>query len=63
MYNSRAIEKVLSGLYQNNDLIISGDYPLRLEDFYENKYKAIYCALYNLYTSGNNHIDINANTY
>ena len=59
MYNSRAIEKVLSGLYQDNDLIISGDYPLRLEDFYENKYKAIYCALYNLYTSGNNHIDIN----
>lgn len=59
MYNSRSIEKVLTGLYLDNNLIISPEYPLRLEDFYEKKYQAIYTALYNLYTLGNNHIDIN----
>lgn len=59
MYNSRSIEKVLTALYIDNNLIISTDYPLRLEDFYEKKYQAIYSALYNLYTLGNNQIDIN----
>ena len=58
MYNTHAIEKVLAGLCQDNDLIVSGNYPLRLEDFSESKYKAIYMALYNLYTLGNSHIDI-----
>ena len=58
MYNTHAIEKVLAGLCQDNDLIVSGNYPLRLEDFCESKYKAIYMALYNLYTLGNSHIDI-----
>ena len=58
MYNTHAIEKVLAGLCQDNDLIVSGNYPLRFEDFYESKYKAIYMALYNLYTTGNSHIDI-----
>jgi len=58
MYNSHAIEKVLEGLYCNNDLIISTEYPLRLEDFVEKKYQAIYTALYNLYVLGNNNIDI-----
>ena len=59
MYNSHAIEKVLAGLYINNDMIISNEYPLRLEDFVDKKYQAIYTALYNLYALGNNHIDIN----
>ena len=59
MYNSHAIEKVLAGLYLDNDLIISNEYPLRLEDFVEKKYQAIYTALYNLYALGNSHIDIN----
>ncbi len=59
VYNSRSIEKVLTALYLDNNLIISPEYPLRLEDFYEKKYQAIYTALYNLYTLGNNHIDIN----
>ena len=58
MYNSHAIEKVLTELYNNNDMIISTDYPLKLEDFVEKKYQAIYTALYNLYVLGNNHIDI-----
>lgn len=58
MYNSHAIEKVLTGIYLNNDLIVSSEYPLRLEDFVEKKYQAIYTALYNLYVLGNNHIDI-----
>lgn len=58
MYNSHAIEKVLTELYINNDLIISTEYPLRLEDFVDKKYQAIYTALYNLYILGNNHIDI-----
>lgn len=58
MYNSHAIEKVLTELYINNDLIISTEYPLRLEDFVDKKYQAIYTALYNLYVLGNNHIDI-----
>lgn len=59
MYNSRSIEKVLTALYLDNDLIISSEYPLRLEDFFEKKYQAIYSAIYNLYTLGNSHIDIN----
>ena len=59
MYNSHAIEKVLTGLYLDNDMIISTEYPLRLEDFVEKKYQAIYTALYNLYALGNSHIDIN----
>lgn len=59
MYNSHAIEKVLTGLYLDNDMIISNEYPLRLEDFVEKKYQAIYTALYNLYVLGNSHIDIN----
>lgn len=59
MYNERSIEKVLTTLYINNDLIISNEYPLRLDDFVDKKYKAIYTALYNLYSLGNNHIDIN----
>lgn len=58
MYNSHAIEKVLTGIYMDNDLIISNEYPFRLEDFVEKKYQAIYTALYNLYVLGNNHIDI-----
>lgn len=59
MVNTYAIEKVLAGLYVDNDLIISTEYPLRLEDFVEKKYQAIYTALYNLYALGNNQIDIN----
>ena len=59
MVNHHAIEKVLTGLYLDNDLIISTEYPLRLEDFVEKRYQAIYSALYNLYALGNNHIDIN----
>lgn len=59
MYNSHAIEKVLTGLYLNNDLIISNEYPLRLEDFVDKKYQAIFTALYNLYVLGNSNIDIN----
>ena len=58
MYNSHAIEKVLTELYLHNDLIISNEYPLRLEDFVEKKYQAIYTALYNLYVLGNSVIDI-----
>ena len=58
MYNLHAIEKVLTGIYMDNDLIISNEYPFRLEDFVEKKYQAIYTALYNLYVLGNNHIDI-----
>ena len=49
MVNHHAIEKVLTGLYLDNDLIISTEYPLRLEDFVEKRYQAIYSALYNLY--------------
>ena len=52
------IEKVLTGLYLDNDMIISTEYPLRLEDFVEKKYQAIYTALYNLYALGNSHIDV-----
>lgn len=40
-------------------MIISNEYPLRLEDFVEKKYQAIYTALYNLYALGNSSIDIN----
>ena len=58
LYNEYAIKKVLSGLYQDNELIISSDYPLRLNDFALKKYQAIYSSLYNLFTLGNNHIDI-----
>ena len=58
MYNSRSIEKILTAIYLDNDLILSTEYPLRLEDFVEKKYQAIYSALYNLYTLGNNHIDV-----
>ena len=49
LYNERSIRKVLSALYQNNELLISGEYPFRLNDFVLKKYKAIYSALYNLY--------------
>ena len=59
LYNERAIKKVLSGLYLKNDLLIAADYPLRLNDFALKKYQGIYSALYNLYTLGNSHIDIN----
>ena len=59
MVNHHAIEKVLTGLYLDNDLIISTEYPLRLEDFVEKRYQAIYSALYNLYALGNSQIDIN----
>ena len=45
MYNSHAIEKVLAGLYLDNDLIISNEYPLRLEDFVEKKFQDIYTSL------------------
>lgn len=58
VYNERSIKKVLSGLYLHNDLIISPDYPLRLNDFALKKYQSIYNALYNLYVTGNNGIDI-----
>lgn len=59
LYNERSIKKVLTCLYLDNDLIISPDYPLRLNDFALKKYQAMYSALYNLYTLGNNKIDIN----
>ena len=42
LYNERAIKKVLTCLYLDNDLIISPDYPLRLNDFALKKYQAIY---------------------
>ena len=58
LYNERAIKKVLTCLYLNNDLIISPDYPLRLNDFALKKYQAIYSSLYNLYSLGNSSIDI-----
>ena len=58
LYNERAIKKVLTCLYLDNDLIISPDYPLRLNDFALKKYQAIYSSLYNLYSLGNNNIDI-----
>ena len=57
LYNERSIKKVLTCLYLDNDLIISPDYPLRLNDFALKKYQAIYSALYNLYSLGNNRID------
>lgn len=58
LYNERAIKKVLTCLYLDNDLIISSDYPLRLNDFALKKYQAIYSSLYNLYSLGNSSIDI-----
>ena len=58
VYNERSIKKVLTSLYTHNDLIISPDYPLRLNDFALKKYQAIYNALYNLYTLCNSNIDI-----
>ena len=58
MYNERAIRKVLTCLYNDNDLIVSPEHPFRLEDFALKKYQAIYSALYNLYALGNNNIDI-----
>ena len=58
MYNKHAIKKVLAALLLNNELIIAPEYPLRIEDFAEKKYQAIYTALYNLYALGNNHIEI-----
>lgn len=58
LYNERSIKKVLSCLYQDNELIISADYPLKLNDFVFKKYQAIYSSLYNLYTLGNSNIDI-----
>ena len=46
MYNSRSIEKVLTALYIDNNLIISTDYPLRLEDFYEKKISSnLFCFI------------------
>ena len=58
LYNDRSIKKVLTSLYNNNDLIISPEYPLRITDFALKKYQALYYSLYNLYSLGNNHIDI-----
>lgn len=58
LYNERAIKKVLSALYLDNDLIISSQYPFKLNDFALKKYQAIYSSLYNLYTLGNSKIDI-----
>lgn len=58
LYNEYSIKKVLTGLYMDNDLIVSSAYPLRLCDFALKKYQAIYSALYNLYSLGNNHIDV-----
>ena len=58
LYNERAIKKVLTSLYLDNDLIIAADYPLRLNDFALKKYQAIYSSLYNLYSLGNSSIDI-----
>ena len=58
VYNERSIKKVLTCLYLDNDLIISPDYPLRLNDFALKKYQAIYSSLYNLYSLGNSSIDI-----
>lgn len=58
LYNERAIKKVLTSLYLDNDLIIAADYPLRLNDFALKKYQAIYSSLYNLYSLGNSGIDI-----
>ena len=45
MYNARSIEKVLTAIYLDNDLILSSEYPLRLEDFALKKYQAIYSSL------------------
>ena len=59
MYNARSIEKVLTAIYLDNDLILSSEHPLRLEDFALKKYQAIYSSLYNLYSLGNDNIDIN----
>ena len=42
MYNERAIRKVLTCLYNDNDLIVSPEHPFRLEDFALKKYQAIY---------------------
>jgi len=56
MYNTTAIEKVLTALYKENDLLVSPDYPLKVSDFVESKYKNIYAALYNLYINGNSNI-------
>ena len=58
LYNEHAIKKVLTGLYLDNELIVSSEYPLRLNDFALKKYQAIYSSLYNLFSLGNNHIDI-----
>ena len=44
VYNERSIKKVLTCLYLDNDLIISPDYPLRLNDFALKKYQAIYSS-------------------
>ena len=58
MYNERAIRKVLTCLYNDNDLIVSPEHPFRLEDFALKKYQAIYSALYNLYASYRSFFDI-----
>lgn len=58
LYNEHAIKKVLTALYLDNELIISSTYPFKLNDFALKKYQAIYSSLYNLYSLGNNHIDI-----
>ena len=58
LYNEYAIKKVLTGLYTDNELIVSSEYPLRLNDFALKKYQAIYSSLFNLFSLGNNHIDI-----
>lgn len=56
--NTRAIQKVLTAIYKNNDLIVSIEYPLKVDDFALKKYKAIFSAMYNIYTLGNSKMDI-----
>ena len=58
LYNEHAIKKVLTGLYLDNELIVSSEYPLKLNDFALKKYQAIYSSLYNLFSLGNSNIDI-----
>ncbi len=58
LYNKRAIEKILTAIYLDNDLLVSPEYPFKLNDFALKKYQAIYSAMYNLYTMGNSEIDI-----
>jgi replicative DNA helicase len=58
MYNVRAIQKVLTAIYKDNNLLVAAEYPLKVDDFALKKYKAIYQAMHNLYVLGNTKIDL-----